>query len=264
MSNLEIFPRSITAEEQFLLNAYSRLQSAQDALKKVKEFKKIELSEQKINKLSKPNSNLGKNAVAAKSNTDKIKQLVASGKLDIGQNKTENPEVNTLQFKTKEGFRRRRPQKGGKNDNNPGNNPVSHPGSRTLEDAELEDAKQHAQVAHERIKIFAGPGITEEKISQVFTEFGRIKHIKLLGHGTTIDTALVSFEHTDSAVEAVKKMNGCDHDDFVAKLRVSFTRKQSDTVKNVFQVNRKPQQAEDPEAHGRTLVKYDEETDLFD
>jgi len=261
MSNLEIFPRSITPEEQFLLSAYSRLQSAQDALKKVKEFKKVQvLSEQKTNNLNKPISSLGKNntSAAAKSNTDKIKQLVASGKLDIGKNKTESPTVD-LQFKTKEGYRRRRPQKGAKTDNNPGNNP------KTVEESELEDAKQHAQVAHERIKIFAGPGITEDKVSQVFADFGKIKHIKLLGHGTTIDTALVSFEQTESAVEAVKKMNGFDHDDFVAKLRVSFTRKQSDTVKNVFQVNRNPQQkAEDPEAHGRTLVKYDEETDLFD
>ena len=260
MSNLEIFPRSITAEEQFLLSAYSRLQSAQDALKKVKEFKKVQLSEQKTNKLNKPNSSLVKNTAAAKSNTDKIKQLVASGKLDFGKNKHENPtdKENNLQFKTKEGFRRRRPQKSVKTVGE------STTGRTVEESAEIEEAKQHAQVAHERIKIFAGPGITEDKVSQVFTEFGRIKHIKLLGHGTTIDTALVSFEQTESAVEAVKKMNGYDHDDFVAKLRVSFTRKQSDTVKNVFQVNRKPQQAEDPEAHGRTLVKYDEETDLFD
>lgn len=261
MSNLEIFPNSITAEEQFLLSAYDRLKSAQDALKKVKEFKKVQLNEQKHNKLNKPNMNLtNKNyAGAAKSNTDKIKQLVAAGKLDLGKNKSSvgnnNSELlnNSLQFKTKDGFRRRRPQS---------KSVVKLESVGKEESGEIEEGKQSV-IAHERIKIFAGPGITEDKISQVFAEFGRIQHIKLLGHGTTIDTALVYYEETESAVEAVKKMNGLDHDDFVAKLRVSFTRKQSDTVKNVFNVNRKLK-IEDPKAHGRQLVQYEEEADLFD
>jgi len=258
MSNSDIFPSSITAEEQFLLAAYDRLKSAQDALKKVKEFKKVQLNEQKHNKLNKPNINLTKNyAGAAKSNTDKIKQLVAAGKLDLGKNKNSTG-PDGAQFTTKEGFRRRRPQ-------NKSLAKVHHGNIGKDESGETGDDREGKQsvVAHERIKIFAGPGITEDKISQVFAEFGRIQHIKLLGHGTTIDTALVYYEETESAIEAVKKMNGMDHDDFVAKLRVSFTRKQSDTVKNVFNVNRK-QKVEDPQAHGRQLVQYEEEADLFD
>ena len=250
MSNLGIFPNSITPEEQFLLSAYSRLKSAQDALKKVKEFKKVELNSQKLHKPHLNTKNLSKNA---NSNTDKVKQLLAAGKLDLGNNNSKSSLVNS------DGFRRRRPQK----NNNPNKSTVKKFDHDNNEENHSDKEAKQSVVAHERIKIFAGPGITEDKISQVFAEFGRIKNIKLLGHGTTIDTALVNYEETESAVEAVKKMHNVDHDDFVAKLKVNFTRKQSDTVKNVFNVNRKPK-IEDPSAHGRQLVQYDEETDLFD
>merc|ERR1711881_122665 len=86
---------------------------------------------------------------------------------------------------------------------------------------------------HEKIKVYCGPGVTEEKIHHVFGQFGTITDVRCVGRGPQPDTALVHFEDLRAAVNAVKTMHDSTHDLFVAKLTVTYTRRQSETIKRV-------------------------------
>jgi len=238
-----IFPSNITEDEAFLLKAYSRLVSAQKTLRQIKEYKKIQLNEQKTTKAKAltPNVfNATKNT--AKTNTDAIKKLVAAGKINLGASASSKPT----------GFRRRTQT-----------TKVLKKSDVLAGDVEPKPLlnKRAPNPEHEKIKAYTGPGVTEDQIADVFGRFGNIRDIRLVGRGPTPDTALIHYEDMRSAIQAVKEMNDSTHDQFVAKLQVGYTRRQSETMKRAFE---RKKEEDDPAAFGRKMVVYEDETDLFD
>lgn len=76
--------------------------------------------------------------------------------------------------------------------------------------------------------------VTEEKIQEVFEEFGKVERVKKLK-----DYAFVHFEDRDKAVEA---MRGLDHKDLLgAELQISLAKPPSDKKKKEEMLRKREQ-----------------------
>lgn len=249
----------------------------------------------------------------ASSNTEALKKLIASGKFSLhdsanksvirrgGKNKTplkpknfssfsENPEleddgiderVNDINeaMETED-------QNDLENNNNNNNNSIN---SGQGDDNGEEKPKTYTDTPNHKIKVYLGPNYQEPDVRKIFGQYGEIKRITMLPsskYNKTSEICVVTYNLLDSAINAKNELHATSHKEFVAKISVTFIKKEktgknqrfkNKSNKNIgdlkgvknfgigknFEKNRTEIGQENPEMLGRKIISYDDE-DLFD